>query len=263
MTSKHVTYQSYLKLDQLLALQAASSEPPEHDELLFIVIHQVYELWFKLTLHELDKVHRDLRNGELFDAIAGLKRVRTILKTLVGQLDVLETMTPISFASFRHRLEASSGFQSVQFRELEYLLGYKRPEMLVHYEKGTPSYAQLERRLDDPSLMDALYHFLEGRGAEIPKELLTRNRRQPTEPSEAFQRELLRLYRDEQDLAVLLELLTDLDEGLQEWRYRHVKMVERTIGTKSGTGGSSGVAFLQKSLFKPVFPDLWALRNLL
>lgn len=256
-----LTYGDYLKLDSLLELQEAKSSPPEHDEMLFIVIHQVYELWFKLVLHELEKVKADFSANNLFGAIHTFKRVRTILKTLVGQLDILETMTPMSFASFRDRLETASGFQSMQFRELEFVLGYKRKAVLKYHDATLPSFELLNRRLEDSSVVDHFYEFLGHRGVAIPDDLRRRDRSQPNTANAAVQDGLLHLYKSHPDLAILFELMTDFDEGLQEWRYRHVKVVERTIGSKQGTGGSPGVPFLKESLFMPVFPDLWAIRH--
>lgn len=256
-----LTYWNYLKLDELLDLQEVKSDPPEHDEMLFIVIHQVYELWFKLLLHELEKIKGDFSGNDLFGAIHTLKRARTVMKTLVGQLDILETMTPMSFASFRDRLDAASGFQSAQFRELEFVLGYKRPEMLKHQAEDAPNYDQLVCRLQERSLVDHFDDFLAHRGVIIPDEVQSRDVTAPTEPNEAIQDGLLELYKKHPNLAILFELMTDFDEGLQEWRYRHIKLVERTIGRKLGTGGSLGVEFLKQSLFKPVFPDLWAIRH--
>ncbi len=256
-----LTYSNYLKLDQILSQQQVKSDPPEHDETLFIIIHQVYELWFKLLLHEFDKIARNFADNDLFEVMATFKRTRTVMKTLVGQLDILETMTPMSFSSFRDRLAAASGFQSAQFREFEFLLGYKRAERLADQEPGSPQYQAVERRLHEPSVVDRFYEFLAHRGATIPEELGSRDRKLPTTPHPAIQEAILHLYRSEPQVAILFELMTDFDEGQQEWRYRHVKMVERTIGNKPGTGGSSGVAFLKQSLFKAVFPDLWAIRH--
>ncbi len=256
-----LTYSEYLKLDRLLDLQEPRSKPAEHDELLFIVIHQVYELWFKLLLHELDKVGRNFSGNDLYGAIATVQRSRTVMKTLVGQLDILETMTPMSFTSFRDRLETSSGFQSSQFREMEFLLGNKRKEMLRYCDETSRGYAEARRRLEEPSLIDRFYDFLEHNGVTIPAELRSKPREEPTQPNEDLQEGLLKLYTERPDLAILFELMTDFDEGQQEWRYRHVKIVERTIGNKHGTGGSLGVEFLKKSLFQPVFPDLWAIRH--
>jgi len=258
-----LTYGKYLEIDKLLDLQNPQSSPAEHDEMLFIVIHQTYELWFKLVLHELEKVCRDFSANDLFAAIHTWKRLRTVMKTLVGQLDILETMTPMSFTSFRDRLETSSGFQSAQFREVEFLLGFKRPEMMKPCEGDAAGHAKIAARLKSRTVIDHFYDFLEHRGVEIPHDLRDKPVEQPTRPSDAAQEGIYQLYRSgaHNDVVILFELMTDFDEGLQEWRYRHVKVVERTIGQKHGTGGSLGVEFLKRSLFQPVFPDLWAIRH--
>jgi tryptophan 2,3-dioxygenase len=260
---KVITYGSYLRVDDLLSLQAPESDPPEHDETLFIVIHQVYELWFKVLLHEIDKVCADLAANRLHDALHTLKRIRMVLKTIVGQVDVLETMTPSSFTSFRSRLDTASGFQSVQFRELEFALGYKRERVLKHHEPHSAGYARLQRRYEAPSIHWHLYDFLEHHGVTIPAELRARPHTEPSVPSPALQAQLVALYDSHRDVQLLLESLTDVDEGLQEWRYRHVKMVERTIGERPGTGESPGVSYLRETVHRPVFPDLWAIRNAL
>ena len=256
-----LNYASYLKLDRLLDLQEPRSEPPEHDEMLFIVIHQVYELWFKLVLHELERIKADFSGNDLFRAIAGFKRIRTVMKTLVGQLDILETMTPMSFAGFRDRLETASGFQSFQYRELEFVLGYKRAEAMKQFAPGSPGRARLEARLRERSVMDHFYDFLVQRGVEVPADIREREVTLAAVADPRVQDGLFRLYRDQPDAAILLELMTDFDEGQQEWRYRHVKLTERTIGNKVGTGGSSGVDFLKGTLFRSFFPDLWAIRH--
>ncbi len=258
-----LTYTDYLKLEAMLELQEPRSKPPEHDEMLFIVIHQVYELWFKLVLHELDKIKRDFTANDLFGAIHSFKRVRTVMKTLVGQLDILETMTPMSFSSFRDRLETASGFQSAQFRELEFALGQKRSDLdfAAMYGKTSRGYSHLLARLDERSVIDHFYDMLTHCGAAIPAVVRTRNVRESNTPNVDVQQEILRLYKSRPEVAILFESMTDFDEGLQEWRYRHVKLVERTIGNKKGTGGSLGVEFLKRSLFQPAFPDLWAIRH--
>lgn len=256
-----LTYSRYLRVPELLELQTPRSEPAEHDEMLFIVIHQVYELWFKLTLQEFEKINDDLSAGRTFKAIDSLKRVRMVMKTLVAQLDILETMSPMSFSSFRDRLEEASGFQSVQFRELEFLLGYKREQMLRHHDGNSVGMATLRRRLGERSVVDHLYDYLEHRGVKIPSELREKPVEDPTRAHPDVQAAILELYRSDPAVQILIEMLTDVDEGLQEWRYRHVKMVERTIGDQPGTGGSLGVRFLRDTLFKPVFPDLWAIRS--
>jgi len=256
-----LTYSSYLKIDELLSLQQPVSDGPEHDETLFIVIHQVYELWFKEVLHELDFLVLALGRGDTPRASHTLKRVLTILKVMVHQIDVLETMTPLEFLSFRERLESGSGFQSVQFRELEFLLGNKRPEALQRYEPGSAHRARLERRLAEPTIWDAFLRYLVASGHSVPKEALSRDVTQPVSPTPALHPVLLALYRKEPAARNMCELLVDLDEGLMEWRYRHVKMVERTIGMRRGTGGSSGAAYLKTTLDRPLFPDLWEIRT--
>jgi len=256
-----LTYSSYLNLPELLELQRPRSAPPEHDEMLFIVIHQVFELWFKLMLHETEKVERDFSRNDLYGAIATWKRLRTILKTLVGQLDILETMTPLSFSSFRERLDNASGFQSFQFREVEFSLGYKRPQVSGSIPEHEGQRARAEARLRERSVVDHFYDFLAQRGVQVPAELFEKDVTLATQPNEALQDELLRVYHEQPELVILFELMTDFDEGFQEWRYRHIKLVERTIGSKRGTGGSPGVEFLKQSLWKPLFPDLWAIRH--
>jgi tryptophan 2,3-dioxygenase len=256
-----LTYSSYLHLDQLLDLQEPRSDPPEHDEMLFIVSHQAYELWFRLQIHELEQIRRDFEHDRLFEAIAHFKRIRTIMKVMVEQIDILETLTPMSFNSFRDRLDTASGFQSVQFREFEFLLGYKRADMLRFHKSGTADYERLQHRLREPSLVDAFYKFLALNSVTIPTELRQRDATLPTAPDATVEEGILRLYKTQPELEILFELMTDFDEGFQEWRYRHIKLVERTIGSKHGTGGSLGVEFLKQSLFHPIFPDLWAIRH--
>ena len=255
-----VTYSSYLKLQELLALQSPLSEGPEHDETLFIVIHQVYELWFKELLHELDYLQQELARPDAPRSLATLKRILTILKVVVAQIDVLETMTPLDFLSFRARLESGSGFQSFQFREMEFALGHKSPKALDRYEPGTEARARLERRLAAPTLWDAFLVFLAKAGHPVPEEALSRDVRQPIVETPSLHPVLIEIYRKDPLTSSICERLVDLDEGLMEWRYRHVKMVQRTIGTKPGTGGSSGAAYLETTLNKPLFPDLWAIR---
>lgn len=255
-----VTYANYLKLDQILSAQQPLSEGPEHDEMLFIIIHQVYELWFKQVLHEVDYVQQLLVSNDTPRAQHTLRRILTILKTMVAQIDILETMTPLEFLSFRHRLESASGFQSHQFRELEFVLGHKRRAVLVHCPEDTSARRQLERRYQQPTLWDAFLHYLAANHYPVPPELLARDVTQPTHPSPEVQKILIDIYRSDPIRSPVCERLVDFDEGVQEWRYRHIKMVERTIGTKQGTGGSAGVGYLQTTLLKPVFPDLWAIR---
>ena len=256
-----LTYANYLDLEKLLTLQNPRSTPAEHDEMLFIIIHQTYELWFKELLYEFDKIRKDFTAGDLFGAIHSFKRVRTIMKVLVAQIDILEAMTPSSFSSFRDRLETASGFQSIQFREIEFVLGYKRASTLSYVKPDFPGFDRLQQHLKERTVVDHFYDFLETRGAKVPAELKNRDLSQPNGPNEQVQAEILRLYKLSPEVSILFELMTDFDEGLQEWRYRHIKLVERTIGAKKGTGGSPGVPFLKESLFEPIFHDLWAIRH--
>jgi tryptophan 2,3-dioxygenase len=235
------TYGEYLKIDELLKLQDPRSEPEEHDEMLFIVIHQVYELWFKQILHELDRLVDHLNSDALARGGHQLRRVRHIFKTMVGQIDILETMTPLEFLSFRRFLDESSGFQSVQFRELECLLGI------------TDTF--------DPTLWDAFVGYLHRNGHVMPDSATKRDHKAALEPDLAVQAVIVGAYKNDVRLLSLCEALTDLDEALQEWRYRHVMMVQRTIGTRMGTGGSTGVDYLMGTLFRQCFPDLWAVRS--
>lgn len=255
-----LSYGTYLKIHELLELQQPLSDGPEHDETLFIVIHQVYELWFKQQLHEGAHLAKALVANDHPTATATLKRMLTILKTMVAQIDVLETMTPTSFTSFRSRLENSSGFQSWQFREFEFQLGHKRAKAIEWQAEGSPERRALERRLREPSLWDAFLRYLAANGFDVPRRALDRDVAAATEPDEDVQELLVAAYATRPPVRQVCELLVDLDEGIQEWRYRHVKMVERTIGTKQGTGGSSGVDYLRSTLFRPLFPDLWAIR---
>ncbi len=259
-SSPAVTYGTYLKVDELLALQQPRSSGPEHDELLFIVIHQVYELWFKELLHEFDRVVALLTADDTHRAQHTLKRILTILKVMVAQLDILETMTPLEFMSFRARLEAASGFQSDQFRQLEFVLGVKSDKAIARFPDGSRARAALERRFREPTLWDAFLRYLAREGYPIPSAQLTRDVTARVEPSPDVQRVLIDVYRRDPKNGELCERLVDLDEGIQEWRYRHVRMVERTIGTKPGSGGSSGAEYLRNTVGRNLFPDLWEIR---
>ena len=258
--SKSLTYASYLRLDELLSIQAPKSNGPEHDEMLFIIIHQVYELWFKQILHEIDYLKQLLRNNDPARAAHITHRILSILKTIVSQLDVLETMTPLEFGSFRSFLESASGFQSAQFREIEFVLGYKRTSIFGNYPEDSPGRRRIEMRYTQPTLWDAFLYYLSLNGYPVPKEQLDRDVTQPIQPSSAIQAILIDSYRQNTTVSNICENLVDMDEGFQEWRYRHARMVERTIGSKMGTGGSTGVQYLVTTI-KPFFPDLWAIRS--
>ena len=253
-----LTYTSYLAVDELLKLQRPLSDGPEHDEMLFIIIHQTYELWFKQLIHEFLEAQRALEAGDTHRALAVLGRIRTIMKTCVSQVDILETMTPLQFLSFRNYLAASSGFQSAQFRKVEAILGRRDEKFANHLPPETRD--EISLLLNQRSLWDSVLIYLVKRGALVPKEILNRKLNEQYLPNESVQKALIQIHREDPEAAMICERLVDIDEGLQEWRYRHVKMVERTIGSKSGTGGSSGVKYLASTLFNPVFPDLWEIR---
>ena len=262
MSNNHeaaLTYSSYLKVDELLKLQEPLSDGPEHDELLFIVIHQTYELWFKQLIHEFLAAQGSLESGDTHYSLSILGRIRTIMKICVAQIDILETMTPLQFNSFRDRLGASSGFQSAQFREVEAILGRRDTRAASHLLPEDK--ARVEKLMNSRSLWDSALKYVHSRGFAIPDQILERDYSQPYEADSDVQTSLLDLHRNDPEGSLICERLVDIDEGLQEWRYRHVKMVERTIGHKTGTGGSSGADYLASTLFKPVFPDLWEIRN--
>lgn len=258
-TAEALTYGSYLRIDDLLSLQRPRST--EHDEILFIVIHQVYELWFKEVLHEMDRARQLLEADESYRAQHTLKRILTILKVLVAQLDILETMTPLEFLTFRERLEAASGFQSDQFRQLEFALGLKSEHAIGRFPEGSRARQALERRLREPSLWDAFLRYLAREGYPVPAAHLRRDPAARVEASQEIQEILIKVYHGDPKNSELCERMVDLDEGVQEWRYRHVKMVERTIGTKRGTGGSAGAEYLKTTVGRPAFPDLWEIRT--
>jgi tryptophan 2,3-dioxygenase len=237
---RELSYGSYLKIAELLDLQHGLSE--EHDELLFIVAHQVYELWFKVVLDELEATRARIDSDDIFFARHHLRRVHVIERLLIEQIEVLETMSPQDFLAFRSQLAPASGFQSIQFREIEFLSGLKEPKYLGRLE-GTPDeMSRLRRRLDERSLADAFHALVERQGG----------------PS------LLDIFRDRErfgDLFDLCEALLDHDEAFAHWRARHVLMVERQIGSKPGTGGSSGAQYLRSTLGKRFYPDLWEVRS--
>jgi tryptophan 2,3-dioxygenase len=255
------TYAEYLRLDELLRLQQPPGGSSEHDELLFVVVHQVYELWFKQILHELDHMQALLDADHAPRVRHSLHRVLSILKVLVAQLDILETMTPLEFLTFRDRLESGSGFQSHQFRGLEFALGLKRDSAVHHYPAGSAARAWLQQRLERPSIWHSFLHYLQRRGYAVPGADLQRPPAAPTQASPDLQQVLIGVYRNDPAVRELCERYVDLDEGMQEWRYRHVKMVERTIGRKPGTGGSAGAEYLVRTLMQPAFPDLWEIRT--
>jgi tryptophan 2,3-dioxygenase len=251
-TPADLTYGRYLRLDDLLASQAPLTD--SHDELLFIVIHQVYELWFKQILHEAALLQARLETGDGAAALAPAHRIAKILKTVVGQLDILETMTPRQFAAFRPELGGSSGFQSAQFRYLEAVLGRRDFSAAAMDDELT---AIVARR----PLFASLLRYLHAGGWAVPAAVLDRDPREPWPGDVAVQESLTEVYSEAGTAADVCEALVDIDEGVQEWRYRHVKMVERIIGLKPGTGGSAGSSYLRSTLFRSSFPDLWEIRS--
>ena len=254
-----ITYTSYLAVDELLTLQRPLSVGPEHDEMLFIVIHQTYELWFKQLIHEFKEAQRAMESGDSHYSLAILGRIRTILKVCVTQIDILETMTPLQFNAFRSYLSSSSGFQSAQFRMVEALLGRRDSKMAGHLPLDIQEAIKVITTKN--SVWDSALAYLAKRGHAIPVDILNRNKTQSYVANTVVQSVLLNVHRNDPESAMVCERLVDIDEGLQEWRYRHVKMVERTIGHKVGTGGSSGAGYLATTLFNPTFPDLWEIRS--
>jgi tryptophan 2,3-dioxygenase len=265
-SSKARSYAHYLKVPELLDLQRLLSDPPEHDETLFIIIHQVYELWFKQILHELDAILDALARNDVRLATRLFRRVIEIQRVLVTQISVLETMSPSDFLRFRDHLNPASGFQSYQFRELEFVAGLKDPRYLAFYEAEPDLAAGLKARLDAPSLGDAWEALLRRHGFDYP-EISSPSSGEERERLGMRRREtLLSIYGDRDahhDLHALAEVMIEFDENLSLWRWHHVRMVERMIGMKQGTGGSEGVAYLEGTLGKKCFPDLWELRSYL
>jgi tryptophan 2,3-dioxygenase len=238
-SGRRLSYDSYLHIPQLLELQQGLTQA--HDELLFIVVHQVYELWFKVLLHELERVRGAIETEDLRGARHSLTRVKVIEELLVEQVAVLETMAPQDFLTFRSELAPASGFQSVQFREIEFLSGLKDAGYLKTLDGEGDARARLQRRLNEPSLHEAFTSLMERRGVSVS--------------------DLYRQGEKHADLLELAEALLDHDEGFRLWRLRHVEMVERQIGDKPGTGGSTGVRYLQSTLGKRFFPELWEVRS--
>lgn len=254
--SQRLSYGSYLQVPALLELQNPLSMPPHHDEMLFIIIHQVYELWFKQIKHELEAIMRHLEaenDGGLLKAGKAFHRIHTIQRILEQQVDVLETMTPQEFNEFREHLNPASGFQSMQFREIEFLGGLKKTDALKHLEMTPTQREVLESRLSAPTLYDAVFALLHRRGFKV-------------ETHDQKIAALRTIYEDSgkyYDLYMFMEDLIEFDERLLLWRGRHVRMVERMIGSKMGTGGSPGVAYLATTLDKKMFPELWEVRTYL
>jgi tryptophan 2,3-dioxygenase len=257
-TEPRLSYGSYLKLPELLGLQQLLSDPHQHDELLFIVVHQVYELWFKQLLQELSEILACLDADDALGARRLLGRCIEIQRVLIAQIKVLETMAPNDFLNFRDKLMPASGFQSAQFRSIEFLCGLKDAAHMQHQAAGSAEHEALKARFDQPTVGETFYELLRRRGFSLPE----------GDGPEREQRihELARLYTEPQahyDLYLLAEALVEFDQMFSLWRLHHITMVERMIGAKPGTGGSEGVAYLRTTLGRKFFPELWELRSYL
>ncbi len=264
LSHDQVNYMTYLKVSELLDLQGLLST--HHDEMLFIVIHQVFELWFKQIMHELEELIRCFEADNIQRGIKVINRITTIQKVLITQIDVLETMTPTEFSEFRDNLRPASGFQSVQFREIEFLCGLKNENILNMFSGMPLLKARLEKWVGVPTIYDHFIRVLARRGFTIPDGVLNRNVQEPYQTNEAVLAAIEVIYKQPEahyDLYTLCEALLNFDENFNLWRYRHVKMVERTIGMKTGTGGSAGAKYLMGTITSRFFPELWDVRALI
>lgn len=261
-----LTYGGYLRLDKLLSAQQPLSEPPCHDEMLFIVQHQVAELWMKLVIHELRSAIKDLRRDDVDASLKVLARVKQVQRQLFEQWAVLETLTPADYLAFRHVLGPSSGFQSLQYRCIEFLLGNKNAQMLAVFDHDREAQAQLRAILEAPSLYDEFLAWLARLGHAVPAAALERDWRQPYRSHEGLLPVFKHIYQNRSACWAayqMSEQLVDIEESFQLWRFRHLKAVERIIGYRRGTGGSSGVEFLRKALELQFFPELLEVRAVL
>jgi len=257
-------YQGYLGLDRVLTAQQPLSDPPHHDEMLFIIQHQTAELWFKLIIHELEAASAHLAADNPSPCLKILARVKMVQQQLFDQWAVLETLTPSEYMEFRHVLDSASGFQSFQYRCVEFLLGNKNRAMIRVFRHQPQMAAELERVLEAPSVYEEFLRYLARRGLEVPAECIDRDFSEPHEFSSDLVDALVQIYRDPSrwwSEYALCERLVDVEESFQLWRYRHLKSVERIIGHKRGTGGSSGVGFLEKALSLRFFPELMEVRT--
>ncbi len=264
--SSDLTYNDYLKVPELLGLQQPQTDPPHHDEMLFIIIHQAYELWFKLILHELEHAARYMGEKKVLRAQHFVNRSVQIMKLLVQQIHLLETMTPVEFLSFRDRLNPASGFQSAQFREVEFFAGLKEERYLMFFKNRPDLIAILERRLKGDDLRAVYYKMLQGLGFPVPDGASELERKDDQAAKEKIIRAILPIYQNPSEhleLYLLSESMVEFDQYLALWREHHVRVVERVIGFKKGTGGSSGVEYLRSTTSKKAFPCLWDVRTYL
>ncbi|MEP6570164.1 MAG: tryptophan 2,3-dioxygenase family protein [Acidobacteriota bacterium] len=258
-----LSYNKYLRVTDLIGLQDCLADPQHHDELLFITIHQVYELWFKQLLHEIDAAIDLLNEDRLAAAARTLRRVVEIEKLLVNQIHLLETMAPISFLAFRDQLNPASGFQSMQFREIEFASGLKQQGLLDEFREDEFARGRLQKRFEAPSLGDAFYAALRKRGLHAPASETSSDERERYGKRTQAVLEILTHFEERFEEFQLAEALLEHDEYFSLWRSHHIKMVERMVGTKRGTGGSEGVGYLQTTLDKKFFPELWEARTYL
>lgn len=264
--SQQMSYGDYLRLDQLLSAQRPQSQPPQHDELLFIVQHQTSELWLKLMVHELRSARAMLADDQLAPALKRMARVKNIQHVLTEQWDVLATMTPSEYALIRPFLATSSGFQSAQYREVEFLLGNKNADMVAVFAHDAQARETLGVLLTEPSLYDVFLAHLDRQGYAVPAELLDRDWSRPYRLNPELVSTFAGVYAaPEQHWGVYetCEELVDIEDNFQQWRFRHLQVVQRTIGHKTGTGGSSGVDFLRRALDLTFFPELFEVRTLI
>jgi tryptophan 2,3-dioxygenase len=262
--SENMSYGDYLRLDLLLSAQRPQSNPPQHDELLFIVQHQTSELWLKLLVHELRSARALLRTDDLSPALKRLARVKHVQHVLTDQWSVLATMTPSEYALIRPFLATSSGFQSAQYREVEFLLGNKNADMVKVFGHEPAAQAELEQLLHEPSLYDEFLAYLSRRGYAVPADILDRDWSRPHHLHPELVDTFASVYAaPEKHWGVYetCEELVDVEDNFQEWRFRHLQVVQRTIGHKTGTGGSSGVDFLRRALDLTFFPELYEVRT--
>jgi len=258
-----LSYNKYLRVPDLINLQDCLSEPTHHDELLFITVHQAYELWFKQILHELDAAIVLLAEDRLVAATRAIRRVVEIEKLLVNQIHILESMTPISFLAFRDELNPASGFQSMQFREIEFSSGLKDKQILQEFADDSFAHERLKLRAAQPSLADAFFATLERRGLNAPADTKEDDTRQNYGSRTRAVLEILTHFESRHEEFQLSEALLEHDEYFALWRSHHIKMVERMVGAKRGTGGSEGIGYLKTTLDKKFFPELWEARTYL
>jgi tryptophan 2,3-dioxygenase len=261
---KELNYNSYLKIPELLGLQQLLSKPAHHDEMFFIVIHQAAELWFKLIRHEMDALIQDFRSGSVSHSLKKLRRITSIMNLMVSQINMLQTLTPVEFSGFRDNLRPASGFQSIQFRVIEFLFGIREPFFLKFFDKEPDKKAELEAMLKIPSVYDEFVRCLDKAGYKLPRSLLERDISQPWTESPELLAVIKGIYEDpkeEYHWVLLFETMLDFDEKFAVWRNVHMLMVARTIGMQPGTGGSAGYKFLASRAEYKFFPELWSVRS--